>query len=91
MERDYSVGQHVIYVDGYGKAHKALVTQWWYGDSLVQDYLSKYGDPGCNVVYVTDDKLKRDSYGTQIERQTSVIHKSKQPAHGNYYCWPDEL
>lgn len=91
MEREYKVGQSVIYVDHYGKAHDALITIWWNGDQTIESYLSQYGDPGCNVVYVDKDELKRDTYGRQILRETSVIHKSKQPAHGNFWCWSDEL
>jgi len=29
MEREYRVGQHVIYVDGYGNRRDALVKTWW--------------------------------------------------------------
>ena len=43
------------------------------------------------VLGVIKDEKKTDTYGRQIERMTSVIHKSRQPAHGNYYIWPDEL
>lgn len=66
------------YVDPRGEAHNALVTVWW-------------SDVGCNVVFTSGDEEKRDSYGRQIERATSVVHKSMQPAHGNFWCWPDEL
>lgn len=91
MERKYETGQHVVYVDHFGKAHDALITVWWHGDREISCYLSEFGDPGCNVVYVDKDEDKTDTYGRQIYRETSVIHKTKQPAHGNFYCWPDEL
>lgn len=29
MERQYTVGQHIVFVDGYGKRHPALVKCWW--------------------------------------------------------------
>lgn len=91
MKREYVTGQAVKYVDAYGVTHDALITKWWNGDNTIEAYLSQYGDPGCNLVYVVKDEAKTDSYGRQIIRETSVIHKSRQPAPGNYYCWPDEI
>ena len=91
MGRQYKPGQHVIYVDAYGQKHDALITKWWHGDNEIQAYLSEYGDPGCNVTYVSKDPKKTDPYGDQIERDTSVIHKSKQAAPGRCYMWPDEV
>lgn len=88
MEKQFKPGQHVVYVDQYGKPHDALVTIWWHD---ITAYKSETGMPGCNVVFVTSDPLKTDTYGTQIERETSVIHKSAQPAHGRYWCFADEL
>jgi hypothetical protein len=89
MERKYEIGQHVKYVDPYGVARDALVTIWW-GD--VESYRSGAGEPGCNVVFVSNDPKANDQYGRQLEeRVTSVIHKSAQPAHGNYWCWPEEV
>lgn len=91
MERKYVTGQAVVYVDHFGVRHDALITKWWNGESTIESYLSQYGDPGCNLVYVVKDESKIDSCGRQIHRETSVIHKTKQAAHGNYYCWPDEI
>lgn len=90
MENKYTIGQHVIFFDSFGQPHKALVTTWWMADQ-VPAYQSETGEPGCNLVYVSDDELKGDSYGRQIERATSVVHKSKQNAHGFKWCWPEEL
>lgn len=90
MERKYEIGQHVIFFDAYGKPHKAIVTIWCMAHQ-VPAYQSETGEPGCNLVYVSDDALKEDSYGRQIERATSVVHTSKQNAHGFKWCWPDEL
>jgi hypothetical protein len=41
--------------------------------------------PSINLVYVTGDEAKTDPYGRQIERATSVVHKSGQSAHGRYW------
>jgi hypothetical protein len=44
----------------------------------------------CNLVWVSGDEKRKDSYGRQIVRESSVVHKGSQPAHGNYWLWPDE-
>lgn len=91
MERKYEIGQHIIFFDAYGVPHKALVTIWWMGPVEIKDYRAENGEPGCNLVYVTQDPRKTDTYGSQIEHATSVVHQSKQNAHGFKWCWPDEL
>lgn len=88
MEREHKIGQHVIFVDPHGVPRNALVTIWW-GD--VDHYKSETGELGCNLIVVSSDEKKDDSYGRQTEHHTSIVHKSKQPAHGNYWCWPDEV
>lgn len=45
----------------------------------------------CNLVWVSTDVKRLDQYGQQIIRESSVVHKGSQPAHGNYWLWPDEL
>ena len=72
------MGEPVVYVDPVGKIHPALVTQPW-------------GQQCINVVFVSTDESKDDSYGRQIERQTSLMHKDVVPVHGNYWRYPDEL
>jgi len=42
--------------------------------------------PGLNLVLVSNDEAKDDPYGRQIERETSVVHVSNQPAPGAYWC-----
>jgi len=102
MNRSHTHDSHIIYVDPQGVRHAAIVTSWWgaegagskgegtYGSKPPDPYQGAAGDPGCNLVYVSGDTAKTDPYGRQLERATSVVHKSKQPAHGNYWCWPDE-
>ncbi len=84
-ERNYGVGDHVIYVDPVGKEHPALVTIWW-GPKPTEGKQ----EPGCNVVYVSSDGEKKDTYGRQIERATSVVHQGSQPAYGHFWKWPDQ-
>lgn len=78
MDRALKVGQAISYTDELGQKHDALVTIVW-------------SSIGCNLVFVSSDGAKDDSYGRQIERRSSVTHKSGQPAPGNYWQWSDEV
>jgi hypothetical protein len=82
MERKYDHNSQIVYVDTHGRRHAALVTGWWgpcepgtYGHNPSLHH-STDGEPGCNCLYVVDDETKTDPYGRQIERATSVVHKS---------------
>jgi len=58
------IGETVAFFDSYKVEHAALVTNVF--------------SPTCiNVVYVTKDPTRTDSYGNQTERQTSVSHISQ--------------
>jgi hypothetical protein len=62
--RQLKVGEVVVYVDSFKQEHLALTT-------------SVHGTGadtpcGCNLVYVSADESKTDTYGRQVERQTSV-------------------
>jgi len=89
VERKYEVGASVVYVDPFGVPCPALVTIWWQGIEAYKSEISN--EPGCNVVFVSNDEQKTDTYGSQLERATSIVHKTKQPAHGSYWCWPEEI
>ncbi len=95
MERSYEVGQHVTFIDSKSRRRDALVTAWW--QAWIQPDLDKdpildpnAGEPSCNLVVVSVDKMKEDTYGRQTEHESSVVHMSNQAAHGNYWVWPDE-
>ena len=79
MERELKVGQHVVFIDSLRKPHDAIVTAWW-------------SQTCCNIVIVSGDEQKSDDYGRQIERHTSVCHKSAQGdvVYGMVFCFPDE-
>lgn len=105
MKRTYDHNSNIIYVDSQAQRHSAFVTCWWGVEGASYDgpvqgnppatapqgYVGPTGEPGVNLVYCSKDTMKKDPYGRQIERATSVVHKSNQPAHGNYWCWPDEV
>jgi hypothetical protein len=57
-------GDPVIYTDEIRIDHNAVVTAVWSADLI-------------NVVFVSPDESKTDSYGRQIERQTSVSRYSE--------------
>lgn len=82
MERKLKERDSVVYIDAHRQARNALVTRVW---------PNMGGADGCNLVVVCDDDTKTDPYGVQIERFTSVVHLSQQPAKGWCWCWPDEV
>jgi hypothetical protein len=87
----YRPGTHVIYVDPFGLPRDALVTTWWGSGTPAKADGKAEHEPGCNLAWVSGDPARDDGYGRQIERQTSLVHKGNQPAHGNFWCWEDEL
>jgi hypothetical protein len=70
------VGSPVTFVDSLGRDRPALVTAVWGPPE---------SNPSINVVVVNNDENQTDTYGRKIERFTSVVHKSNQYAHGNYW------
>lgn len=77
---DLFPGLGVVYVDPVGKHRAAILTAVWNSGQP-----EKYPNPCVNVVFVSDDEARADTYGRQIERATSIPHKSSQTAHGNYW------
>ena len=76
------IGDHVLYVDALSRPRHALVTAGWNQPG----YTPTTPEPGLNLVLVSHDEAKDDPYGRQIERETSVVHVSNQPAPGAYWC-----
>lgn len=97
-----TVGDRVIYVDKLGRPREALVTHVFGGPwsdhqlqvsraaGVSEEEIAQASNqpPSLNLVFVSDDTSKDDSYGRQIERETSIVHQSRQPAHGNYWKEP---
>jgi hypothetical protein len=71
-----SVGDVIVYVDEVSVAHDALVTAYWGGD---------HPNGALNCVYVSDDDSKKDPYGRQLERASSVSRQGPHTAHGRYW------
>lgn len=99
MERKYDHDSNIIFVDAHGVRHSAFATAWWGRGTYDGDVYgtkddhgtSSSSEPGCNLVYISKSLTEKDSCGRQMKRETSVVHKSKQSAHGMYWCWPDEV
>lgn len=72
-----NVGNPVIFVDAHGLQHNALVTAAW-SESCV------------NLIYISPNEDRKDTYGRQTERQTSVVYKDRTPAYGNYFMFPGD-
>lgn len=66
------VGDSIVYHDESGHPHNALVTAVW-------------TPPMINLVFISGDESRTDSYGRQIERSSSVYHKSQTDVHGRYW------
>lgn len=75
--KQVKVGEAVVYYNPVGKPHPAIVTAVW-------------NPPMVNVVFVSSDEARTDSYGRQVERSTSLYHKSQTQVHGNYWAYADE-
>jgi len=71
------IGDVVTYIDAEHRERPALVQMVWETTDGSQ--------PSLNVVVVSADEKKEDTYGRQTEHETSVVHLSKQSAGG--FCW----
>lgn len=80
-EKRVNIGDAINFSDEYGKSHKAVVTTVYNSGHVGDDTPL----PSVNLVYVSDDETKSDQYGRQIERKTSVVHKTNQYAHGMFW------
>jgi hypothetical protein len=65
--------------------HGHDVPHWATEESIAAHKAAPFVIPSINLVYVVGEEDKTDSYGRQIDRATSVPHKSSQTAHGYYY------
>jgi hypothetical protein len=91
------VGDSVIFVDAVGVEHDALLTEVWrQSESILEwvrenqpeqyDNMVKHLEtPSVNLIIISKDDKKSDTYGRQIERHTSVVHEVNQAAHGMYW------
>lgn len=77
----------------HGKFYETDVYTQEECDEMSKQYNSDYSGlvgkphtvPSLNVVCITKDEDKTDSYGRQIFRPTSVVHRSSQAAAGRFW------
>ena len=69
------VGDSVLVTDEVGHKHHGLITAYWGTTPM----------GAANVVYVSDDNMKNDPYGRQIERLSITQHKSTTTAPGRFW------
>jgi hypothetical protein len=70
--RDVAIGDAIVYTDPHGVDHAAICT-------------NAFGPTCINVAFVSGDPSRTDTFGRQLERQTSVAHQRAWPAHGNFW------
>lgn len=82
MAKPVNVGDAVVFCDDRGVDHSALVTAvHGPGDA---DWVC------INLLWVSGDGDRLDSYGRQVERASSIQRASVRCAHGNYWRLGDE-
>jgi hypothetical protein len=94
--REPRVGDAVIFFDSLRNELSAILTavhgevsssQVSYGDPT-----QKWNTPCVNLVYVTPDEGKTDSWGRQTDHASSCTYVEHQyPKVGMYWCWPEEV
>jgi plastocyanin len=76
--KEVHVGDSVLWCDANGRDHNALV-QCVHSQACI------------NLVFLSGDKARTDSYGRQIEHATSCQHVSGAGVvHGYYWRFPEE-
>jgi hypothetical protein len=71
------IGDAVKVVDEFSVLHNGIITNVW----------TQPGQPStvANVLYLSSDETKTDSYGRQVERMSSCSHRDSGSAHGRYW------
>ena len=84
MERELTVGSSVIFIDSIRRRLPGLV-------QAIHGRFGPNNNPAINLIVVSTDPDRRDSYGRQIEHFTSVGHADCQkPVIGMCWHFPDE-
>lgn len=74
------VGAQVLFMDEFRQMQSALITAV-HGTATYDESGKLLFMPCVNLVTVSSDLSKRDQYGTQIERHSSVQHRSYNAYH----------
>lgn len=97
------IGDHVIFFDQFGMEHNALLTAV-HGEThrsktfprgtteyTEENLVDCVTYPSVNLVLVSPDSKREDSYGRQLERESSCVYHMDQSAWGNFYCFPEDV
>lgn len=84
MDEQLTIGGPCIYTDPKGRDHAAVVTNGFGADGKISK------SAAINVAYVSDDTSRTDTFGRQLERETSVQHQSIQTAAGRFWRYAGE-
>ena len=93
LDKQVQVGEQVVYFDEFGREHNALVTAVWgeRTETFKDDELIDTSEPSLNVIFISPDERRSDTYGRQVERRSSCMSVKYQAAYGNCYCLPEQL
>ena len=80
MERELKVGQSVMFMDEHRCLKPALVTAV-HGELYYDDVGKLTWLPCINLIACSSNELKSDVYGRQVERHSSVQHRSANAHH----------
>ena len=91
-EKQVNVGDTIIYFDEFGRSHHSLVTACW-GDRTENgsEAIRKFEEPSVNLLFISPDEQRGDTYGRQIERRSSCMHATYQCAWGQAWCLPEQF
>ena len=84
--KQINVGDPVIFVDSQKRESNAIVTSEWGGCTYDDDGNLTWA-PCINLVLVSLDETKMDSWGRQVERHSSVSHSITQGPTELGMCW----
>lgn len=92
MEKKLEIGTAVVFITPDRERVNALVEVVHGSEPTAEAHKAKHGQWPCiNVLYLSPDPSKKDVYGRQKERASSVIHGLQQGVPRGYcWLWPHE-
>jgi hypothetical protein len=92
--REPKVGDHVIYFDTLRRELNGILTavhgEVSSSQVSMEDATQQWNTPCVNLIFVTPEEAKTDSWGRQTDHASSCVHASSQRV-GYYWCWPEEV
>lgn len=91
--REPRVGDAIVYFDSLRRELSAIITAVHgevSGGPTEGHPKQGWNTPCINLVFVTPEESKTDSWGRQTDHASSCVHASDQRV-GYYWCWPEEV